>query len=286
MLNPDHSQSAYWSVCGQQLQLDQPLIMGILNVTPDSFSDGGKFLDLEPALFQARQMLAAGADIIDIGGASSRPGAQEIPVQEELDRVLPVIEALHQNAVLISIDTQKAAVAAQALDHGAQIVNDVSAGGQGTEMWQVVAEKTAGYVMMHMQGKPQNMQQHPHYARVVQDIDKFFRERLALALASGIQLNQIVLDPGIGFGKTLTNNLDLIAHLDRFKHFGCPILLGASRKSFIGLLDESPVDQRLGGSLAAVVSAYTRGARLFRVHDVAATRQLLEVFTAIESHSD
>jgi len=276
-----------WLIKGQELQLDKPLIMGILNVTPDSFSDGGKFHDPLKALARARKMITEGASIIDVGGESTRPGSKAVSADEEISRVIPIIEQLGKQAdTLISIDTQKASVAQAAIEAGAHIINDISAGRNDIEMFDLVKERQVGYILMHMQGNPATMQNAPSYTHVVDDITTFFKERLKQASLSGIDMVRIVLDPGIGFGKTLEDNLTLLGNLEKLQVLARPILLGASRKSFIGMIDNSPADKRLGGSLGAVVSAYRQGVKLFRVHDVAETRQVLDIFTAIQKHSD
>ncbi|MBT4035815.1 MAG: dihydropteroate synthase [Candidatus Marinimicrobia bacterium] len=276
-----------WLIKGQELHLDTPLIMGILNVTPDSFSDGGQFIDPSKAVSRAREMLAQGADIIDVGGESTRPGSLPVESMEEISRVVPVISKLaSQTDAIISIDTQKSKVAKAALDAGAHIVNDVSAGESDSEMFNLVAESEAGYILMHMQGSPETMQDAPIYSEVLTVVKEYFMERLQVAGQAGIDIKQIVLDPGIGFGKTLSDNLRLMGNIGSIGNLMRPLLLGASRKSFIGMIDNSAVDKRIGGSLAAVLSAYQQGVRLFRVHDVSETRQVLDIFTAIQKHSD
>ncbi|MCF7825371.1 MAG: dihydropteroate synthase [Candidatus Marinimicrobia bacterium] len=276
-----------WLIKGQELQLDKPLIMGILNVTPDSFHDGGQFYDPLKALARAREMIAEGAAIIDVGGESTRPGSQAVSADEEISRILPIIEQLaSQTDTLISIDTQKASVAQAAIEAGAHIINDVSAGRNSIEMFDLVKGSQVGYILMHMQGNPATMQNAPSYINVLEDVTRFFKERLKQASLAGIDMVRIVLDPGIGFGKTLEDNLTLLGNLKKLQVLARPLLLGASRKSFIGMIDNSTSDKRLGGSLAAVVSAYRQGVKLFRVHDVAETRQVLDIFTAIQKHSD
>lgn len=261
--------------------------MGILNVTPDSFSDGGKFLAPETAIEQAHHMLAAGADIIDIGGESSRPGAGRVPEAEELDRVLPVIQTLAmENHGLISIDTRKSGVARLALEAGAHIINDVSGGTADPAMLPLLAASGAGYVLMHMQGDPETMQNRPSYADVIIEVKAFFSERIMSARKFGVRDEQIVLDPGIGFGKTLEHNLKLMANMGSMAELGRPLLLGASRKSFIGRIDGSEAHNRLGGSLAAVLAGLLQKVAVFRVHDVTETVQAIDIFTAIQSHSD
>ena len=261
------------------------LVMGILNVTPDSFFDGGKFFRLESALEHARRLIREGADIIDIGGESSRPGAQPIPEEEELRRVIPVIRALRQeSSVPISIDTYKASVAEAALEAGANIVNDISALRFDGRMVEVVARAGVPVVLMHMRGEPRTMQQNPVYTDVVREIKEFFAERIAFARAHGIE--QILIDPGIGFGKTVAHNLEILRRLGEFRELGCPILIGVSRKSFIGRLcgtDEDPLppSERLEGTIASNVIAVLNGAQIVRVHDVAAHKRALAIVDAI-----
>ncbi|NQV40866.1 MAG: dihydropteroate synthase [Candidatus Marinimicrobia bacterium] len=276
-----------WLIKDQELHLDIPVIMGILNVTPDSFSDGGQFIDPSKAVSRALEMVDQGATIIDVGGESTRPGSLPISVKVEVSRTIPVIKALAAKSdVFISIDTQKAAVAQAAIKAGAHIVNDISAGQSDSEMFTIVSGSRAGYILMHMQGKPETMQVAPVYNSVLDEVAGFLVEKLDSALLAGIDLERIIVDPGIGFGKSLDDNLKLMANLHRFNPRGRPLLLGASRKSFIGMIDNSAADQRLGGSLAAVISAFLRGVRIFRVHDVAETSQVLDIFSAIQKHSD
>jgi len=261
------------------------LVMGILNVTPDSFFDGGKFFRLESALEHARRLIREGADIIDIGGESSRPGAQPVPEEEELNRVIPVIRALRQeSSVPISIDTYKASVAEAALEAGANIVNDISALRFDGRMVEVVARAGVPVVLMHMRGEPRTMQQNPVYTDVVREIKEFFAERIAFARAHGIE--KILIDPGIGFGKTVAHNLEILRRLGEFRELGCPILIGVSRKSFIGRLcgtEENPLppSERLEGTIASNVIAVLNGAQIVRVHDVAAHKRALAIVDAI-----
>lgn len=254
--------------------------MGIVNVTPDSFSDGGLFLDAEAAIAHARELVGEGADILDIGGESTRPGATSVTVDEELRRVIPVVEALAADGARISIDTTKAEVARRALAAGATIVNDVAAFRFDPELAAVSAEAGATCVLMHMLGEPRTMQDDPRYDEVVSDVKAFLEERLAYAVAEGVQEEKIWLDPGIGFGKTLEHNLELIKRLDEIVAIGRPVVFGASRKSFLGKLTGRQVDERLAGTIAANIIAYERGARIFRVHDVAPTVDALKMATA------
>jgi dihydropteroate synthase len=258
------------------------LVMGVVNVTPDSFSDGGKFLDADSAVEHAVDLVAEGADLLDIGGESTRPNAEPTSEAEELRRVQPVIERLAgQVRVPLSIDTQKPAVALAALKAGASIVNDIAANRTDDAMWRVVAEQGAGYVAMHMQGTPQTMQERPVYADVVAEVEEFFADRLARLAAAGVSADQVVLDPGIGFGKTLEHNLALLARLRSFTRFKRPLLLGVSRKSFIGKLLGADVSDRLPASLACACRAVESGAGLIRTHDVAATVQALRMTEAL-----
>jgi len=258
------------------------LVMGIVNVTPDSFSDGGKFLDADAAVAHALELVAQGAEILDIGGESTRPGAAPVSEAEELRRVIPVIEKLAaKTKVALSIDTTKPAVARAALAAGASIVNDVAAHRTDAAMWQIVAEFRAGYIAMHAQGSPATMQQNPAYADVVREVGEFFAERLEKLTATGIAADQIVLDPGIGFGKTLEHNLQLLAQFRRFGKFHRPLLLGVSRKSFIEKFSGAAVNQRLPASLACATLALAAGGQLIRTHDVAETVAAVRLAEAI-----
>ncbi len=259
------------------------LVMGIVNVTPDSFSDGGHFYEPEAAVGHARELIQQGADILDIGGESTRPQAVPVSEAEELRRVMPVFEALAGRAeVPLSIDTMKPGVARAALAAGASIVNDVGASQSGTEMWQLVAETGAGYVLMHMLGTPQTMHQNPTYQDVVADIGAFFNDRLGRLRTHGVAPEQVVLDVGFGFGKTKEHNLLLLARLEQFKKEQRPLLLGVSRKSFIGNVTGEPNPMsREPGSLACACWGATAGADIVRTHDVVATRQALRMIEAI-----
>ena len=267
------------------MTVQTPLIMGVLNVTPDSFSDGGRFDDLESARVHARAMIAAGAQILDIGGESTRPGAPPVPADIEIGRVVPLIEALSdQDDVLISVDTMKPEVAFAAIQAGATIWNDVTALRGSPDAPRVAAELGCHVVLMHMQGNPQTMQTAPAYDDVVADVAAFLRSRADTAIAAGVAPDRIWLDPGIGFGKTLAHNLSLLAGLERIVALGFPVLLGASRKSFIARLDPSArsSDHRLAGSLACVLAGAAAGVAGVRVHDVAETAQALHVWSAIQ----
>ena len=260
------------------------LVMGIVNVTPDSFSDGGKFLNTDFAVAHALQLVEEGAEILDIGGESTRPGAEPVSEAEELRRVIPVIEALAEKTkVALSIDTMKPAVARAALTAGASIVNDVAAHRSEPVMWQTVAEFGAGYICMHAQGTPQTMQQNPVYADVLGEVAEFFQERLARLKAAGVTADQVIFDSGIGFGKTLEHNLSLLAGLKSFQALGRPHLLGVSRKSFIAKIIATEANQRLPASLACATLAVANGVQIIRTHDVAATVQAVRVAEAILS---
>lgn len=258
------------------------LVMGILNVTPDSFSDGGLYADPSAAVDHALEMVGQGAEVIDVGGESTRPGAEPVEEGEELRRVLPVIERLVSKVTVpVSIDTMKPGVARAALDAGASLVNDVGANRQDGEMWELVAEFGAGYVCMHMSGTPRTMQERPAYGNVVEAVAAFFHERMAALAAHGVGAEQVVLDVGIGFGKTVKHNLQLIGALGTFTKLGRPMLLGASRKSFIGSLLDAETHSRLPGSLACAVLGVTAGVSLIRAHDVPETVQAVRMAEAI-----
>lgn len=260
----------------------RPWIMGILNVTPDSFSDGGQFYDAEKAADRGLKMIAEGAHIVDIGGESTRPGAKEIPVEEELKRVIPVIQKIRpRTRALISIDTRKSQVAKAALEEGADIVNDISALGHDPEMAAVVARYQVPVILMHMLGTPETMQLDPKYNDLLFDIKYFFWLRIKKAQEAGIPEDRIIIDPGIGFGKTLEHNLCLINNLDYFADLKKPILIGPSRKSFIGGILETPANQRLEGTIAAVLISIIRGASIVRVHDVLAIKRALLIAESI-----
>jgi dihydropteroate synthase len=259
------------------------LLMGIVNVTPDSFSDGGRFLNPDAAVQHALELVAEGADILDVGGESTRPQASPVAETEELRRVLPVIEMLRsQVSVPISIDTMKPAVAQAALEAGASIVNDVAANREDQSMWRLVADAQAGYVAMHMQGMPQTMQLHPTYRDVVAEVTAFLGERLHAVNKAGVPAEQVILDPGLGFGKTAEHNLQLLARLDKLTKWKRPVLLGASRKAFIQQVAGTvSTAERLPGSIASACWAVENGANIVRTHDVGATRQALRVTEAI-----
>jgi dihydropteroate synthase len=269
--------------CGKyQLTLNRPFVMGIVNVTPDSFSDGGKFSSTDLAVEHALKLIDEGADILDIGGESTRPGAAIVSLDEELKRVIPVIEALSKAChVPISIDTYKPEVMRQAIASGADIVNDVRAL-QEPNALEIVAQSNVGVCLMHMQGTPQTMQQEPHYADVVGEVKQFLIDRMNAVLTYGIEKNHILLDPGFGFGKTRAHNIALIQHMDELNAIGQPLLVGLSRKSILGSIAGGDEGQRLYASIAASVISAMKGAKIIRVHDVKATVDALKVVTAIQ----
>lgn len=268
------------------LDLSSPKVMGILNVTPDSFSDGGKFNHLDTALNHAESMLNTGASVLDIGGESTRPGAADVSLDEELSRVIPAIEAIRERFdCWISIDTSKAAVMTAAVNAGANLINDVRAL-QETGALKAAAKADVPVCIMHMQGQPRSMQVDPTYDDIFEDIHGFFDERIAACTAMGIAKEKLILDPGFGFGKTLTHNYQLLAKLESFHRHGLPILAGMSRKSMIfKLLDKSPADV-LGGSLACATIAASKGAQLIRVHDVKETADVVRVVSMMQEAAD
>ena len=265
------------------LVMDRPYIVGILNVTPDSFSDGGRFLDPQQAVDQGLRMTAEGADIIDIGGESTRPGALQISEQKELDRVIPVIEKLGREVDLpLSIDTTKSAVAREAVTAGADFVNDVSGLAFDSRMAGVVADGGAGLIVMHTRGRPEVMQQDTHYADLYAEVVASLTKSIAVAESAGVARDMIAIDPGIGFGKDVAGNLELLRRTADLVELGRPVMLGTSRKSFIGrVLGKADPDERLVGTLATVALGYAAGARLFRVHDVAAAREAATMAHAV-----
>ncbi len=268
--------------CGKfQLDLTRPNIMGIVNVTPDSFSDGGKYVSTDLAVEHALQLIAEGADILDIGGESTRPGAEPVSLQEELRRVIPVIEVLSQvTTVPLSIDTYKPEVMRAAIEAGVDIVNDICALREPGAL-DIVANSNAGVCLMHMQGVPQTMQLNPVYNDVVEEVRQFLADRAEACLAKGIAKERILLDPGFGFGKTTAHNVALIQHLDRLNTLGYPLLVGLSRKSVLGRIAGGDEQQRLHAGLAASVISVMKGAKIVRVHDVKATVDALKVVAAV-----
>ena len=258
------------------------ILMGIVNVTPDSFSDGGQFLEPSAAIDRALRLVEDGAEIIDIGGESTRPNAKPVSETEELQRVLPVLEGLSGHlSVPLSIDTRKTKVAQLALEAGASIVNDIQANREDESMWEAAAEAGAGYVSMHMKGTPQTMQENPKYRNTVQEIDRFFSDRMSRLRAAGLSRKQVILDVGIGFGKELKHNLELLAGLNTFTRFKRPLLLGVSRKSFIGKLLGSKGNDRLAPSIACACWAVQSGVQIIRAHDVRETQQAIRMIEHI-----
>ena len=276
-----------WQVNDRLIEFPaRPLIMGVVNVTPDSFFDGGRYLDAEAAVAHAIRLVEEGADLLDIGAESTRPGADVVSEAEECRRAMPVVTAVAKAVTVpISIDTSKAAVARAALEAGAVLVNDVTALRGDPAMVDVVARTGAGIVLMHMPGTPRTMQQDPRYDDVVGEISGFFEERIRFAMAHGIVRRQIVLDPGIGFGKLLGHNLTLLAQLRRFMQFECPVLVGVSQKAFLGQLVDRPVQERQWATAAAVAMAVDRGAGILRVHDVRGMKDVVQVTAAISQQT-
>jgi dihydropteroate synthase len=267
--------------CGNfKFDLSRPLVMGIVNVTPDSFSDGGLHLQRDAALAHAHQLIAEGADLLDIGGESTRPGAKPVGIQEELDRVLPVIEGLRGAPVPVSIDTFKPEVMQAAIAAGAQMVNDINALQDAAAM-NAVASANVAVCLMHKQGDPLTMQQQPNYQDVVTEVSAFLRERIAASEAAGIRRDRIAIDPGFGFGKTLAHNLTLLCELNKLTELDVPIMAGLSRKSMLGAVTGRDVGERLPASIAAALIAVQRGANVVRVHDVGATIDALKVWNAV-----
>ncbi len=261
--------------------------MGVVNVTPDSFSDGGETLETEAAVARGRALIAAGAHMLDIGGESTRPGAAPVPAETELARIIPVVRGLADAGVPLSVDTRKAAVMEAALAAGAAVINDVTALAGDERSLSVAAASGASVVLMHMRGEPATMQDAPRYDDVVEGVFAHLESRVAACEAAGIPRHRIAVDPGIGFGKTVAHNVDLLRRLARFSDLGCPIVIGVSRKSLIaGLSRGEPADARLAGSLAAALAAVEAGARILRVHDVAETAQALAVWRALRGGGD
>ena len=277
----DRPAAVSWTVRGRPLPLARPLIMGIVNVTPDSFSDGGRHSTHDTALAHALQLIAEGADILDIGGESTRPGAADVPLAEELERVVPLIASLAPRGVPLSVDTSKPEVMRAAIEAGASIVNDVCAL-RAPRAVEAVAQTDCGIVLMHMQGVPRTMQMAPRYANVVAEVRAFLRERLAVLEAAGVAPHRVAVDPGFGFGKTVEHNFTLLRELQSFASLGCPVLAGVSRKSMLGKVTGRAVEDRAIASVVGAVLAAERGARVLRVHDVAATRDGLRVWEAMQ----
>ena len=268
----------------RHLSLAKTLVMGVLNVTPDSFSDGGRFYSLPDAVDQALAMEQQGADIIDIGGESSRPGAAPVTASKESSRVIPVIEGIRRvSRVPISIDTQKASVARAALEAGADMINDISSLRADPTMVDLVSTTDVPVILMHMKGTPATMQKDPYYEACIEEILEFFTERLRFCENHGIERSRIIMDPGIGFGKRLIDNIEILARLPELERLGLPLMVGTSRKSFIGMLHptDGPPGDRIGGSIASMVTAVMNGADIVRVHDVAQTVEALKIVSAV-----
>jgi dihydropteroate synthase len=263
----------------------RPLIMGVLNVTPDSFSDGGRFSSVESAIAQAEKLAADGADLIDIGGESTRPGSQRVDPQEQIRRIVPVLEAAASRLPIVwSVDTRSSQVAAAAIDAGAMVINDISAGRDDPAILRLAADQKLPIILMHMQGEPATMQANPHYTNVIAEVKSFFSERIEASKSAGVNPNQILLDPGIGFGKNINHNLTLIREMSRFKDLGRPLVIGTSRKGFIGAISGEPQpNQRLLGTAATVAWSIANGADIVRVHDVEAMLKVVRVIRAIQN---
>jgi dihydropteroate synthase len=274
-----------WEACGRTILRDDdliPKVMGIVNLTPDSFSEGARAVDCAGSVERARRLVAEGADLVDLGGESSRPGSEPVALDEELRRVIPVVEGLSSHlGIPISVDTTKAAVASQAIRAGAAVINDISALGSDSEMVKVAARTGAGVVLMHMQGVPGTMQVDPRYNDVVTEVYDFLARRLEWADACGIPRERIAIDPGIGFGKTGEHNLEILRNLHRFATLGCVILIGTSRKGFLGAITGRPVAERTAASVSSSLAACLVGARVVRVHDVAAMVDAIRVWTVV-----
>lgn len=266
------------------LALNRPLIMGIVNITPDSFSDGGRYLSTQKAIQHARNLIKEGADIVDIGGESTRPGSLPVSIDEELDRVIPVLEALRDTQIPVSIDTSKPEVMKEAIKAGAFMINDVNALRNPGALEVIAQNHHIRACLMHMQGIPQNMQQQPKYIHVVDEVKDFLQQRINAAIAAGISKDRLIIDPGFGFGKTLQHNLTLLNQLNQLEIQGIPILVGISRKSMLGAITGNSVDNRLHESIASALLAVIKGAKIVRVHDVKATKDALAVHTALQNN--
>ena len=274
--------STVWQ-CGRfEFNLERPLLMGVVNVTPDSFSDGGQHAHTDAAIAHAHQLIGQGAQIIDVGGESTRPGAESVSPEKELARIMPVLEALRESGVALSVDTCKADVMRTVLDSGADIINDVTGFGAEASRAVVAEHPSCGVCVMHMQGEPRTMQVSPAYSDVVLEVMQFLQDHAAALVNAGVAGRRIAVDPGFGFGKTVAHNYTLLRELHRLVGLGFPVLAGVSRKSMIGAVTGRAAHERLAGSLAGALAAVTRGARILRVHDVAATRDAIEVWLAVE----
>lgn len=276
-----------WKISGINLKIEKPIIMGILNVTPDSFYNGGKYFDFDKAIERGKEIEKQGADIIDIGGQSTRPGAKPIDEKEEIERVIPIIKELSKEVKIpISCDTYRSKVAEKAISSGAKIINDISAFNIDKNLIDFLKRSDCGYVLMHMKGTPETMQLNPYYEDVIGEISEFFKEKLEILYKNGIDPERIVIDPGIGFGKRVCDNLKILKNLDKFKKFNRPILIGTSRKSFIGKILNLEVEERLEGTISTNVYAFLKGANIFRVHDVKETKRALDIIYEIEKNEN
>ncbi len=264
------------------LQSKRPLVMGILNTTPDSFSDGGNYVRKDIALRRIETMRGEGADIIDVGGESTRPGAQAVSESEELDRVIPMVEAIVTSGAAVSVDTSKAVVMQEAIKAGASMINDVRALQEAGALDAVASNEEVLVCLMHMQGQPRTMQQNPHYESVVDDVKSFLQQRVTACQKAGISTDRICLDPGFGFGKSLQHNCELMKHLDSFKELNFPLLVGVSRKTMIGTILDADINSRSNGSVVAAMYALTKGANILRVHDVKPTVEAVKLYCAFE----
>ncbi len=276
-----------WKIKGLILDLKKPLIMGILNITPDSFYDGGKYFNLDKAIERGFEIEKEGADIIDIGGQSTRPGSIQVSEKEEMGRVIPIIEILSKELKIpVSCDTYRSKVAEKAIENGAKIINDISAFSIDKKLLDVIKNSDCGYVLMHMKGTPENMQINPYYENVIEEICEFFNEKIKILKESGVDIERVVIDPGIGFGKRVIDNIEILKKLDEFKRFKRPILIGTSRKSFIGKLLNLEVEERLEPTIATNVYAYLKGASIFRVHDVKEVKKAIDIIYKIEKNEN
>jgi len=284
----DRCGSLIWKCRDHVLELSRrPVVMGVLNVTPDSFSDGGRYLDHDVALRHGRQLVVEGADIVDVGGESTRPGAGDVSDEEEIDRVVPVIATLvAETDVLVSVDTRRETVARRALEAGAHIINDVSAFTHDERMADLARATGAGVVLMHMQGTPRTMQTQPNYGNVVEEVAAYLESRVEALVCTGVERDRLAIDPGIGFGKTVAHNVELLRHLARIGQCGRPVLIGLSRKSFLGKLTGAAVDDRLAAGLAALVYCVLNGAAIMRVHDVKASRDAVRMAVVLGGIDD
>ncbi|MCM8818279.1 MAG: dihydropteroate synthase [Candidatus Omnitrophica bacterium] len=276
-----------WKIKNRIFKIDRPFIMGILNVTPDSFFDGGKYFDIDKAVERGIEIEKEGADIIDIGGVSTRPGSSPINEDEEISRVIPIIKILSKKLKIpISCDTFRSKVAEKALENGAEIINDISSFSIDERLLDVIKSSDCGYILMHMKGIPETMQINPYYENVIEEISKFFENKIEIMRENKIDIERVVIDPGIGFGKRVVDNLEILKNLNKFKKFERPILIGTSRKSFIGKILNLEVEERLEPTIATNVYAFLKGANIFRVHDVKEVKRGIDIIFKIEKNED